>query len=94
MRYRYDERRGKRYKTVELIEEEAGWRPTESSRTKNVPTPAPTDRFGVRIGYEETELRDKAKAVGGIWRPRQKVWELTYAQIAALGLEDRLVRDR
>ncbi len=94
VRYRYNERLGRRYETVELIEEESAWRPTESRRAKSAAPPAPTDRMGVRIGYEETELRDRVKAVGGIWRPRLKRWELSYAQITALGLEHRLVPDR
>ncbi|MES9905163.1 MAG: hypothetical protein ABW168_21125 [Sedimenticola sp.] len=87
VRYRYDEAQGIRYKTVELIEEDS---PREVSKIKSrkPKPPAPTERFGVRIGFEETELRDQAKQIGGIWRPKYKLWELSYAQIEALGLMD------
>ena len=91
VRYRYDEAHGIRYKTVELIEEESPWEVGEI-KSKRSKSPAPTERFGVRIGFEETELRDQAKQIGGIWRPRHKLWELSYAQIEALGLKDRIVR--
>jgi hypothetical protein len=32
-------------------------------------------------------LREKAKQRGAIWRPRQKLWEMTYEDVVALGLE-------
>ncbi|MES9855021.1 MAG: hypothetical protein ABW166_11545 [Sedimenticola sp.] len=91
VRYRYDVAREIRYKTVELIEESSPWE-SGATLTKKEKKPKPTDRFGVRIGYEETELRDHAKQIGGIWRPRHKLWELSYAQIEALGLQDRVIQ--
>ena len=81
---------GKRYTTVELIEE-----PTEAShdlpRNRQEPEQSPTRRLGVRIEYWETELRERVKNAGGIWRSRQKLWELTYRDVVALGLESRVV---
>ncbi len=90
VRYRYDKARGIRYKTVELIEEETPWEVSKTEFEKPK-IPAPTERFGIRIGFNETDLRDQAKQIGGIWRPRHKLWELSYAQIIALGLMDRIV---
>ncbi|MBU0500964.1 MAG: hypothetical protein KJ558_11980 [Gammaproteobacteria bacterium] len=92
VRYRYDEAQGMRYKTVELIEESAPWEAGEP-RLKEAEMPASTDRFGVRIGYEEAAIRDKVKQIGGIWRPQQKLWELTYGQIEALNLKERIVME-
>ncbi|MBU0498944.1 MAG: hypothetical protein KJ558_10495 [Gammaproteobacteria bacterium] len=37
------------------------------------------------------EINEQAKQIGGIWRPQHKLWELSYAQIAALGIQDRIV---
>ena len=88
VRYRYDEARGKRYKTVELIEEEMPWAPAKPAARAR--PPEPSHRFGIWVGYEETQLRERVKQAGGIWRPRQKCWELTYAQIVALELEARI----
>jgi hypothetical protein len=93
VRYRYDASGGMRYKTVELVEEVYPWNgsgASQNGRPKEY-TPAPNERFGVKVDFHETELRDRVKAAGGIWRPRQKLWELAYAQIEALGLGDRIV---
>ena len=44
----------------------------------------------MRIGYHEAGLRERAKALGGVWRPAQKVWELTRDAVRKLGISDRL----
>ena len=90
VRSRYDEATGKRYTTVELIEEAVSWSGAEISKADQ-PSPAADQLFGVRVEYWETDLRDKVKTAGGIWRPRQKLWELRYEDIVSLGLESRVV---
>ena len=92
VRYRYDERTRKRYTTVELIEEESEW-VNETSASRPERHRSPSQRLAVRVGYWETELRDKVKAAGGIWRPRQKLWEMCYEDVVALNLESRVVSD-
>ncbi len=89
VRYRYDAATGKSYKAVELIVDERDWSPKNHSR----PPYRPSRRLGVRIDYHETELREQAKALGGIWRPRHKLWELSYDAIIELDLEDRVVEE-
>ena len=91
VRYRYDEDEKKRYTTVEIEEAVVDWEPAPSNPAST--QPAPRDRMGVRIHYLETELRAQVKQIGGIWRPRQRLWELSFAQICALGLEERIVTD-
>ncbi|HQE93531.1 MAG TPA: hypothetical protein PLH19_11865 [Anaerolineae bacterium] len=83
VRYRYDAALGKRYKTVELIEEEAAWLPQAEI--------APETLLAVRVEYAETELRQQVKAAGGWWNSAQKVWELRYDQVVRLGLAERIV---
>ena len=90
VRYRYDEKIGKRFKTVEIIVEEGVWLPEENKRKIDRGS---TDRLGIRVAGYEMEVREKVKQAGGIWRPRQKLWELPYGQIKALGLEDRIVSE-
>ena len=90
VRYVYDRERRKRYKTVELIIEEVAWDP-ESSRRIVTPARALDDMVGVRIDYVEADLREQVKPAGGIWRSKQKLWELSYAKVVALGIEDRVV---
>jgi hypothetical protein len=88
VRYRYDAEKKKRYKTVEIIVEEPEWSPVDNPQK---PVWNMTDRLGIRVDVGETEIREKVKQSGGIWRPRQKLWELPYAEILALGLEGRIV---
>lgn len=91
VRYRCDEKTGKRYTTVEVIEDEASAVvPTRESDPVQVNQSL---RLGVRIDYWESELREKAKARGAIWRPRQKLWEMRYDDVIELGLESRVERN-
>ena len=92
VRYKYDEGSRKRFTTVELIEEES-----DSAIKPSLPTKAhshhASQRLAVQVDYWDRELREKVKAAGGIWRPRQKLWEMCYEDVVALGLESRVVAD-
>lgn len=92
VRYRYDEETGKRYTTVELIEEEVE-RAGEAISRPHPPVSSATQRLGVKVEYWETELRNKIKTMGAIWRPNQKLWEMGADDVIALGLEARVVPD-
>ena len=84
VRYRYDAAQGKRYKTVELIEETANWVPPQ-------PEIAPETLVGVRVVWGEIELARQIRQAGGRWNGGQKVWELRYDAVVRLGLAERLV---
>jgi hypothetical protein len=71
VRYKYDEGARKRYTTVELIEEESDWATKPSVPTREHSRPS-SQRLAVQVDFWETELREKVKAAGGIWRPRHK----------------------
>lgn len=86
VRYRYDAERKLRLKTVELIVESVAWNPRPRNRRRQ-----PHDLVGVSIGYGETELRRRIQAAGGIWRPRQRLWEIDWKSVRELGLEGRVV---
>jgi len=45
----------------------------------------------VRIAYHETDLRERAKRLGAIWRHPQKLWEITFRDSKRLGIADRIV---
>jgi len=89
VRYRYDEEKRKRLETVELIVDEAPWEP---------PAPATSRRYrrqyhdlvGVRVEWHERDLRQRLKQAGAIWRPKQKLWEVSYWTAVMLGLVDRI----
>jgi hypothetical protein len=84
VRYRYDEQRKKRFKTVELIVEESDWEPAGCQR-------AAESVVRVRIALPELEVRNQVKRAGGRWDPQRRVWELRYDRVVALGLADRIV---
>jgi hypothetical protein len=84
VRYRYDEQRQKRLKTVELIVEEESWTPFKAPPPADVLVP-------LRLAPTEVELRQQVKQGGGRWDPRRQVWEIRYAQAVALGLAERIL---
>ena len=45
----------------------------------------------VRIAFNGTELRDRAKRLGAIWRKVQRLWEITFRDSKRLGIADRIV---
>jgi hypothetical protein len=90
VRYRYDERTERRYKTVELIVDEVPWAPGKHR-------PATTrDKYSpvwVRIRFEERELRERVKAAGAHWDPERLLWLLPLNKAQDLELEDRIIGD-
>ncbi len=94
-RYRLDLESGRRCTTVEPIEEQTDFQTRPQAAPSNdeprLPPPSTEQHLGVRVEYRESELREKVKAAGGIWRPRQKLWQLSYEAVVALGLESRVV---
>jgi hypothetical protein len=78
-------RPGCRLKTVELIVESVVWRP----RPRH-PRRSDDDIVIVRIPYREAELRERAKRLGAVWRPAQKIWEVTWRNAKRLGIADRV----
>ena len=89
VRYRYDETLRKRYTTVELIVAESDWIPI-SRKPRN--TRFPDDMVYIRVSYGEEGLRAKLKALGALWRPQHKLWELPWGVARGLDLEDRVVQ--
>ena len=89
VRYLYDEARGRRLKTVELVIDEAPWRGRPRRPRRN-----DHDLVGVRIAWDDTELRIAVKKAGAICRPRQKLWEISWDAVRALGIGHRVVTGR
>jgi hypothetical protein len=85
VRYRYDASRGLRLKTIEVIVESAPARPRGMRRRGD-------EIVAVRIAWHETELRERAKLLGAIWRPAQKLWEMRWEDAKRLGLGERVVQ--
>lgn len=86
VRYKYDAQRKRKFKTIELIVDEAPW----SAEHKRIPK---NKIVGVRVEYGEITLGRIVRAAGGRWNRRKKVWELPYGDVKALGLTHRIVSD-
>lgn len=88
VRYRNDPERQRRLVTVELIVEE-GPLLTQNPAIKHL-FPHPNRNVLVRIDYEETSLREKAKMEGARWQAEEKRWLMRYQNAKKLGLLDRI----
>jgi hypothetical protein len=82
VRYRYDEDRGVRLKTVEIVVEEKPWQPRLRLRDGDI--------VPVVVNFPEKDLRDRLKAVGGKWDPKAKLWHVAYGSIRGTDLEERV----
>ena len=84
VRYRYDETKKQRWKTVELIIDKSEGEPPPLLRRDDT-------LVALQVTAREREVRQQVKAAGGKWKPRELVWELPYGQVVALGLTGRIV---
>ena len=82
VRYRYDEQRRMRVKTVEIIVEERPWQPPFRFRDD--------DLVPVTVGFEETTLREKLRKARGTWDPQERVWMVRYGKVRGTELESRI----
>jgi hypothetical protein len=91
VRYRYDVARKMRYKTVELIIDEAPWHPASPLDQTQGHAGRPPALVGVRVRYEEAALRHTVKEAGGRWDQERKLWIVPLRIARRLGLEARVV---
>lgn len=82
VRYRYDESRGVRLNTVEIVVEEKPWQPSFRFRDGDI---AP-----VKVEFGETELREKLRNARAKWDPQAKLWLVPYRLIRGTELEARI----
>jgi hypothetical protein len=83
VRYRYDQATRERLKAVELAVQRS------SRRAATVPPAA--RRVSLRIGWQETGLRQRVKAAGGRWDPAARLWVVRRDHAERLGLLGRVV---
>ena len=101
VRYRYDAASGTRYKTVELVVDQAAWVPPPphphalkpAIRVDRIDDPEPPPQpVGVKVFFRENELRERVKAAGGQWSKAERLWRLPYRTAVSLGLEHRIAK--
>lgn len=88
VRYLYDSKTGRRLKTVELIVDAIAWKPRPRKLRRR-----DDEIVAVRIAWDEKDLRERARRLGGVWRPAQRLWEITWGDAKRLGISDRVVQD-
>jgi len=89
VRYLYDAGTGRRLKTVELVIAAVPWRPRPRQ-----PRRSDDEIVAVRIAFAEVDLRERAKRLGAVWRPAQKLWEITWRDAKRLGITARVQPSR
>ena len=85
VRYRYDEERGVRLKTVELVVEERPWQPPFRFRDDDL---AP-----VVVGFDELALRERLRKLRARWDPEKRLWLVPYGTSRGTDLEKRIPAD-
>lgn len=73
VRYRYDQKRQVRIKTVELIVSEKPYIPALRYQDHDI--------VNIIVPYTRTTLREKLKAAGGRWNPDKKLWQVLFGAI-------------
>jgi len=81
VRYRFDETRGVKLKTIELVVDE---KPLRTPRFKD------DDLVPVHVAYDETELREQLRAMRARWDSERKLWYVRYGLIRDTPLAERL----
>ncbi len=86
VRYRYDEIRQVRMKTVEIIVDERPCDPNMRHRDRDI--------VAVMVPFAKIALRDKLKAAGGRWNPEEKIWRVQFGAIRNdAELVERILRE-
>ncbi len=94
VRYRYDEDRRERVKTVEIVERKSrgGEAADRGLRTAGVRAAVVASRrVALRIGWQGRGLQQQVKAAGGRWDANRRVWMLQKDAAERLDLMRRVV---
>ena len=73
VKYRYDEKRHVRIKTIELIVSETPCSPPLRHQDHDI--------VNIIVPYSKTVLRDRLKAAGRRWNPGEKLWQIPFGAI-------------
>ena len=84
VRYRIDDEKKRRIKTVELIEKDV----LLKCHIDKIPM---NKKVYIRVQYNEFDLRNQVKIVGGRWNKEKRLWEMPYRQVLELGITDSIV---
>ena len=83
VRYYYDEAKGRRLKTVELVIEDAPWQARPARRGAH-------RLVGLRVGYQEKDLQSRIRQGGGKWDRARRLWLIPLSRARVLRLANRI----
>jgi hypothetical protein len=92
VRYRYDEKRRVRIKSVELIVHELPWLEDVHINPFRIPPHRPVGPVLVKLNHHERQLRADIITAGGEWHSKGGHWELPYEDAIRLGPAKRIRR--
>lgn len=81
VRYRYDAKLRKRFKTVEIIVDVIPWKPPPSKNTI----------VFLKTKVTEKKLHQLIRNTGGKWNKDKKVWSIPFGSAVKIGLKSRIV---
>ena len=84
VRYRRDANGSHRYTTVELVVDCVAVE-TRNGKAERI--------VGVRVGFNETQLRQQVRDSGATWDARARLWRMPLRAARQLGLLDRVVEN-
>ncbi|MFP5246371.1 MAG: hypothetical protein ACLGH0_06720 [Thermoanaerobaculia bacterium] len=91
VRYRYDDERQTRCKTIEIVIEEIPWSPETAAVRISY---APNEPVEIRTDPTERPLIQALRARNARWNEYDETWTLPYADALALRLTDRIINPR
>ena len=94
VRYRYNETVNKRFKTVELVIDEKEWEVIDPDGKMTDPkqfSEIKASQVKVRIGWQEHDIRERVKSIGGKWSEKDHLWYVNDFALRGIGLANRIV---
>ena len=88
VRYRHDEKRKKRFRTIELIIEKKDWEPKVAEKAVHERT---TLIACVRVKWGEKDLARKLREAGGRWDRNRQLWIIPHEKVSELGIDPERV---
>ena len=92
VRYREDDTGEMIVTTVEIVVDERP-RPNQGCQQRGYLAARSKSFVGIKIGYDESNLRVKVKKSGGQWNNDRKLWILSREKVVALGLRERIASE-
>lgn len=89
VRYRKDSSQNRIVTTIEIIVDQRAL--NDTLHFQNELHKKDSQIVYIRVAYPEKDLRSKVKTAGGQWIPHLGAWALSFGDVKALGLTERIL---